>query len=91
MIKEEIVVGPELSLVLGAVSGLSRKDRGLAMEDKVNEDDLHQSGVDEFLFDLTGRFFGETRGVRSVELGEYNQDQLGLRGTLARQISGRRK
>ena len=68
--KKEIVVGPELSLILGAMSCLSSQDGGLAVKDKVKEDDLHQSGINVFLLDLPGRLLGKTRRIRSMELGK---------------------
>jgi hypothetical protein len=91
VVKQQVMVGPELPLILGAMSRLGSYNGRLAMENKVNEDHFHQSGINVFLLDLTGRLFSETRGIRSMELGEHNHDQFGPERTLARQIFGNRK
>jgi hypothetical protein len=70
VLKKEVMVGPKLPLVLGAMGRFGGEDSGLAVKNKIKEDDLHQSGIHVFLLDLTGRLFGEMRRIRSMELGE---------------------
>jgi len=83
---QEIVVGPELPLILSAMSCLRICDCGLAVEGEINEDDLHQSFSHVLFLDLTGRLVRKTHTIWSDEIAEHDEGHFGVRRALAGQL-----